>query len=86
MKESIVKILLSILNSKWLNQSPCRYEFVGNVDAFSREDIESCLRQQPDMKLQQYLDLADRFKSCPTSRVGITAIESDGTYTQNVRF
>ena len=83
-RKLVVNFLLAILNSRWLNPSPCRYEFVGNVDAFSRSDIESSLRQQPDMTLQQYIDAANRFKACPISRIGITAIEPDGTYTQNV--
>lgn len=84
MKKLIIKTLLSFLNSQWLNPSPCLYEFVGNVDAFSRSDIESNLRQEPNMTLREYLDCADRFKACPISRIGITAIEPDGTYTQNV--
>jgi hypothetical protein len=79
----VVKVLLAILNSRWLNQSPCKYEFVGNIDAFSREDIESSLRQEPGMTLRAYLDVADRFKACPISRIGITVIEPDGTYSQN---
>lgn len=86
MKKSIVRVLLALLNSRWLNGTPCHYEFVGNIDAFSREDMESSLREQPDMTLRQYLDVANRFKFCPVSRIGVTAIEPDGTYSQNVRF
>ena len=85
MRRFAVSILLRILNSAWLNPTPCRYDFVGNLDNFSREDIESSLRQSPEMTLREYLEIADRFKSCPISRVGITAIEPDGSYTQNVR-
>jgi len=44
MKRAIVQLLLAILNSRWLNASPCKYEFVGNIDAFSRSDIESNIR------------------------------------------
>lgn len=86
MRKVIVRFLLSLLNADWLNPTPCKYEFVGNIDAFSREDVESSLRQQPDMTLQQYLDVANAFKFCPISRTGITAIESDGTYTENVEW
>lgn len=83
MRKAIIRALLAILNSRWLNPTPCRYEFVGNIDNFSRADIESSLRVNPAMSLQHYLDLANLFKACPVSRVGITAIEADGTYTQN---
>jgi hypothetical protein len=86
MKMLIVRFLLSLLNTEFLNSTPCRYDFVGNVDNFSRSDIESTLRVEPDMTLRRYLDIADRFKACPISRVGVTAIEPDGTYTQNVDF
>lgn len=83
MKPLIVKVLLRILNTNWLNPTPCRYDFVGNIDNFSRQDIESTLEVEPQMSLRRYLDIADRFKSCPISRVGITTIEPDGTYTEN---
>lgn len=83
MRKVIVKLVLLLLNSKWLNPTPCKYEFVGNIDAFSREDIESSLRMEPGMTLQHYLDVANRFKSCPMSRVGVTVIEADGTYSMN---
>jgi hypothetical protein len=86
MRNLLIRGLLAVLNSRWLNQTPCRYDFVGNIDNFSRQDIESSLRQDPAMTLQQYLELANRFKACPISRVGVTAIEADGSYTQNVDF
>ena len=86
MKTAVISILLRLLNSSWLNDTPCKYDFVGNIDNFSREDIESTLRQAPGMTLREYLEIANRFKFCPISRTGITAIEPDGSYTQNVRF
>ena len=86
MRKIAIRVLLAILNSRWLNQTPCRYDFVGNVDNFSRSDIESTLRAEPDMLLCRYLEMADRFKACPISRVGVTAIEADGSYTENVDF
>jgi hypothetical protein len=85
-RKLIVRRLLRLLNTQLLNPTPCRYDFVGNIDNFSREDIESSLRQSPAMTLQEYLDIANRFKACPVSRVGVTAIEPDGTYTHNVDF
>ncbi|HEX3941368.1 MAG TPA: hypothetical protein VHX11_07800 [Acidobacteriaceae bacterium] len=86
MRKLFVRLLLSILNSRWLNHTPCKYEFVGNVDAFSRSDIEYRIAGSPEITLRQYLDAADRFKACPISRVGVTAIEPDGSYTRNVDF
>lgn len=86
MRSLLVQALLQLLNTEFLNPTPCRYDFVGNIDNFSRENIASTLRQEPDMSLSRYLDIADRFKACPISRVGVTAIEPDGSYTQNVRF
>jgi hypothetical protein len=46
MRKRITQILLAVLNSRWFNQTPCRYDFVGNIDNFSREDIESNLREE----------------------------------------
>jgi hypothetical protein len=85
-RKAVVRALLAILNSEWLNPTPCKYEFVGNVDAFSREDIEATLRHEPEMSLRAYLDLADRFKACPVSRVGVSVIEADGSYSLNRDF
>ena len=86
MKKLAIRLLLRILNGYFLNPTPCRYEFVGNVDAFSRSDIESTLKQSPTMTLREYLDLADRFKFCPISRTGLTVIEPDGSYTKNIEW
>ena len=82
MRKQIVRTLLAILNSRWLNGTPCKYEFVGNVDAFSRSDIEYTLMAHPLITLRQYLDVADRFKSCPISRNGLTVVEGDGSIRQ----
>lgn len=86
LRSGIARLLLAALNSRWLNQTPCEYALVNNLDSFSRSDIEFSLKEKPDMSLREYLDAADRFKACPISRVGVTAIEPDGTYTQNVDF
>jgi hypothetical protein len=83
LKATAVKCLLALLNSSFLNPTPCKYEFVGNVDAFSRADIEGTLKDAPTITLREYLDMADRFKTCPISKTGVTVIESDGTYSLN---
>jgi hypothetical protein len=76
-------VLLRLLNTSWLNPTPCRYDFVGNVDNFSRSDIESTLSVDPNISLRHYLDIANQFKACPTSRIGVTVIEEDGSYSLN---
>lgn len=86
MKVLIVRILLRLLNTQFLNPTPCRYDFVGNVDNFSREDIAGTLKGDPEMSLRRYLDMADQFKACPSSRVGVSVIEEDGSYSLNRRF
>lgn len=65
MKALIIRTLLSILNSRWLNPSPCKYGFIGNIDAFSFENLESEDRQRPGITVRTVLDEAIRFKSCP---------------------
>ena len=83
MKKLVVGLLLRLLNSSWLNATPCKYAFVGNIDNFSREDIESTLKESPKITLREYLEIANRFKFCPISRIGVSVIESDGTYSLN---
>ena len=56
MKNLLVRIFLRLLNTNFLNSTPCRYDFVGNVDNFSRQDIESTLKVEPDMTLRHYLE------------------------------
>jgi hypothetical protein len=78
MKKRIIKILLRVLNSNWLNGTPCSYGFVGNVDNFSYENLASEEKQQPGITVKQVLETADRFKSCPIGK-GLTVIEPDGS-------
>src|SRR5580693_7479204 len=75
----IVKCLLCALNSRWLNQTPCKYAFVGNLDNFSRENLESEDKQQPGITVREILDAADRFMACPINNTGVTVMEGDGT-------
>jgi hypothetical protein len=82
----LVKVLLRLLNTHFLNPTPCRYDFVGNLDNFSRSDMEGTLAAEPDISLRRYLESADRFKACPISKVGISVVEGDGSYSLNRRF
>jgi hypothetical protein len=78
MRNGIVRVLLAALNSGWLNASPCRYGFIGNIDAFSCEHLDSEDHQRPGITVRQVLNEAERFRSCPTRQHGVTVIDEDG--------
>ena len=77
LRKPIIKALLAALNSRWLNCSPCRYGFIGNVDAFEYSHLASEEKQRPGITVQTILEEADRFKACPMGK-GLTVIEPDG--------
>ena len=80
MRKIIVRALLGALNSRFLNSSPCRYGFIGNVDAFSYENLASEDNQRPGITVRTILDDADRFRACPMRKDGgLTVMEADGT-------
>lgn len=76
MKRRIVAALLRVLNSRWLNQGPCSYGFIGNVDAFSYEYLESEEKQRPGITVRTILDESQRLKSYPMIANGLTVIEN----------
>lgn len=75
----IVKILLAILNSRFVNRTPCEYGHVNNIEAFSYENLRYEVKARPDITVKQILEEADRWKSCPMSKNGLTVIEADGS-------
>jgi hypothetical protein len=75
MKNMIIKILLAVLNSRFLNGSPCKYGFIGNLDAFSYSHLQSEEQQRPGITVKTILDEADMFRSCPMRKSGLTVIE-----------
>lgn len=77
MRKRVCNVLLAILNSRWLNNTPCRYGYIGNVDAFEYSHLASEEIQRPGITVKVLLEEADRFRSCPTSD-GLTVIEPDG--------
>jgi hypothetical protein len=79
MKRWIEQALLRVLNSRVINNTPCKYGFVGNIDAFSYEHLASEERSRPGITVKTILEEADRFKSCAASKDGVTVIEPDGT-------
>jgi len=78
-RKAIIGLLLKALNSQFLNSSPCRYGFIGNLDAFSYENLAAEEKQRPGITVRTILDEADRFRSCPLRNHGVTVLEADGT-------
>ena len=78
MRSRIIRILLRILNSYWLNQTPCKYGYIGNVDAFDIDNLRSEESQRPGITVKQIIEEAERFKSCPMRKDGgVTVIDGD---------
>jgi hypothetical protein len=78
MKKTLVDVLLRILNSQWLNPTPCKYGFIGNVDAFDIESLRYEVKSRPSLLVAQLIAEAETFKACPLRLHGVTVIE-DGT-------
>ena len=79
LKRFAVKLMLGILNSRWMNNSPCKYGFIGNVDAFDYSHLVSEEKQRPGITVKNIINEADRFRSCPLSPTGLTVIDGDET-------
>ncbi len=80
MKKLIIRALLAILNSRYLNHSPCQFKFCGNVDAFDIANLRSEVAQRPNLTVAQLIAEAERFASCPVNPKGLTVLEADGLY------
>lgn len=83
MRKFLVRVILAALNSRWLNSSPCKYAFVGNVDAFEYSHLASEEKMRPGITVKTILEESDRFRSCPIGK-GLTVIEPDGYREANV--
>ena len=79
LRTRIVHYLLTALNSRWLNNTPCQYKLVGNIEAFDYSFLESEVKSRPNITVQQILDDANTWKACPMSVNGLTVIEPDGS-------
>jgi hypothetical protein len=42
-----------------LNETPCEYGHINNIDAFSRDFCEATIKNEPDMTVHQLLHLMD---------------------------
>lgn len=77
MRKLAIRICLAILNSQWLNHTPCRYGFIGNVDAFDIGNLRSEVKQRSDLTVAKLIEEAERFATCPIGK-GVTVLE-DGS-------
>lgn len=75
LRNLIIRFLLGILNSRFLNGTPCKFAFIGNVDAFSIENLRSEVSQRPDVTVAQILKESQVFSACPLGPSGFTVIE-----------
>lgn len=77
--QATVKTLLAILNSRLLNQSPCEYGYINNIDAFSYSGLKSEVKMRPDVTVSTIIAEADAFRSCPIYESGLAVIEDGQT-------
>lgn len=75
MRRYLIRFLLGLLNSRWLNPTPCRYEYVGNVDDFSIENLRAEESQRPGITVATIIREAEAFKSCPIGPHGLVVME-----------
>jgi hypothetical protein len=80
----VIKLLLRLLNSRWLNSTPCAYGFIGNVDAFSLEYLRAEARQRTGITVAQIIYEADLFRSCPMTHTGLYVIEDGKVREANI--
>lgn len=83
-KKTIIQGLLRILNSQWLNPTPCSYQFVGNVDAFTLSHLHSEESQRPGITVKTIIQEAEIFKICPMRSKEVTVIEGDSMREANI--
>jgi len=63
MRALIIRTCLAILNSGWVNGTPCKYGFIGNVDAFSYDHLRSEEEQRPGVTVKQIIGEAEAFRA-----------------------
>lgn len=78
LRKSLITVLLKILNSRFLNATPCQFGFIGNVDAFDIQFLRSEIKMDPNKTVAEIVADAERFKSCPLKH-NLTVMEPDGT-------
>lgn len=79
MNKVLVKALLGILNSKFLNESPCGYGYINGIDAVSYQELVNEDKQQPGITVREVIECINQFKTCPLRKGGLTVIENGET-------
>lgn len=79
----VIRCLLRLLNSRWLNQSPCEYGYINNVDAFSLSNLESEERMRPGVTVETILREAEQFRCCPM-KAQLQVVEGDRVRDANI--
>lgn len=64
MKRFLQRLLLGLLNSEWLNGTPCCFEFCNNIDAFTLESLRAEEKQRPGITVAQVIREAELFMAC----------------------
>ncbi len=65
------------MRSEFVNKTPCRYGFIGNVDAFSIDNLRSEVKMRPDVTVSLIIREAELFRACPLNPNGLKVIEGD---------
>ena len=68
MRKFIIRILLGVLNSGYVNQTPCKYGLIGNVDAFSKEYLASEVKDRSEVMVKTILEEAEAFGNCALAK------------------
>ena len=63
MKSLVIRACLAVLNSRWINGTPCKYAFVGNIDAFSYEHLKSEESQRPGVTVKQIISESEAWRA-----------------------
>jgi len=76
MRRKTINLLLLILNSRFLNDSPCEYGYINGIEAVSYQELVNEDKQQPGITVKEVIESIDRFKACPIRENGLIVIEN----------
>ena len=65
LQKHLPRLLLAILNSRYINDSPCEYGWINGLDAISYNELKNEIKINPDATVQDVIDAIDRFNTCP---------------------
>jgi len=76
-RRGVIHVGLWVLNHPFINQTPCQYGYIGNVEAFAIGHLRSEVANRPDLTVAQLIMEAKRFASCPMKPNALTVIEGE---------